>query len=87
MKKLLSCREVWCYNNCDYIVSGETEEDVVIGTAEHGILKHGKKEKDMASLGEKLRIHLYYILLTCDEASHYRLKNNKKNNNNTSSDD
>jgi hypothetical protein len=28
------------------------------------------------------RIHLYYILLTCDRAaSHYRFKKNKKNNN------
>jgi hypothetical protein len=33
------------------------------------------------------RIHLYYILLTCDVAAagHYRFK--KKNNNNTSYDD
>jgi predicted small metal-binding protein len=61
MKKLLSCREVWRYDNCDYIVSGETEEDVVTSTAEHGILKHGKREMDMASLREKLREFIYTI--------------------------
>lgn len=61
MKKLLSCREVWCYDNCDYIVSGETEEDVVINTAEHGIIKHGKSEKDMVWLREKLRGFIYTI--------------------------
>jgi predicted small metal-binding protein len=61
MKKLLSCREVWCYDDCDYIVSGETEEDVVISAAEHGITKHGRKEKDMAKLREKLRGFIYTI--------------------------
>ena len=62
MKKvLLSCREVWCYDDCDYIVSGETEEDVVIGTAEHGIIKHGMRGKDMASLRKKLRGFIYTI--------------------------
>lgn len=61
MKKLLSCREVWFYDNCDYIVSGETEEDVVINTAEHGIIKHGKNEKDMVWLREKLRGFIYTI--------------------------
>ena len=61
MKKLLSCREVWCYDNCDYIVSGETEEDVVISAAEHGVIKHGKREKNMAKLREKLRGFIYTI--------------------------
>jgi hypothetical protein len=50
MKKLLSCSEVWCYDNCDFIVSGETEEDVVISPAEHSIIKYGKTDKDMAKL-------------------------------------
>jgi predicted small metal-binding protein len=59
MKKLLSCREVWCYNDCDYIVSGETEEDVVISAAEHGVIRHGKREKDMTMLREKLREFIY----------------------------
>jgi hypothetical protein len=50
MKKLLSCREVWCYDYCDYIVVGETEEDVVISTAEHGIKEHSKIKLDMLKL-------------------------------------
>ena len=61
MKKLLSCREVWCYDDCDYIVSGETEEDVVISAAEHDIIKHGKREMDIARLREKLRGFIYTI--------------------------
>ena len=60
MKKLLSCREVWCYDDCDYIMSGETEEDVVISAAEHGMIRHGKRE-DMANLREKLRGSIYTI--------------------------
>jgi hypothetical protein len=61
MKKLLSCREVWCYDNCDYIVSGETEEDAVTSAAEHDIIKHGKREKDMVRLRETLRGFIYTI--------------------------
>ena len=61
MKKLLSCREIWCYDNCDYIVSGETEEDVVRRAAEHGMIKHDKREMDMASFREKLRGFIYTI--------------------------
>jgi predicted small metal-binding protein len=61
MKKLLSCREVWCYDDCDYIVAGETEEDVVKNAAEHRIIKHGNREKDMVSLREKLREFIYTI--------------------------
>ena len=62
MKKLLSCREVWCYDDCDYIVTGETEEDVMTSAVENSIIKHGKREKDMARLRQKLRIHLYYTI-------------------------
>ena len=61
MKKLLSCREVWCYDDCDYIVSGDAEEDVVSSAAEHSIIKHGRKETDMAMLREKLRGFIYTI--------------------------
>jgi predicted small metal-binding protein len=61
MKKLLSCSEVWCYDYCDYIVAGETEEDVVISAAEHGIKEHGKTKLDMVKLGEKLKGFIYTI--------------------------
>jgi hypothetical protein len=42
-------------------VSGETEEDVVISAAEHGMIRHGKRERDMAKLREKLRGSIYTI--------------------------
>ena len=61
MKKLLSCREVWHYDNCDYIVIGQSEEDVVRSTADHGIKEHGKIEKDMVKLSDKLRGFIYTI--------------------------
>jgi predicted small metal-binding protein len=61
MKKLLSCREVGCYGDCDYIVTGETEEDVVRSTAEHDIKEHGKTKKDMVKMREKLKGFIYTI--------------------------
>jgi hypothetical protein len=61
MKKLLSCREVWCYDDCDYIVAEETEEDVVVSAAEHSIVKHGRKETDTVKLTERLRGFIYTI--------------------------
>ena len=61
MTKLLSCREVGCYYNCDYIVTGETDEDVVKSAAEHSIIKHGRKETDTVRLIEKLRGFIYTI--------------------------
>lgn len=64
MKKLLSCREVWCYDDCDYIVAEETEDDVVRSTAEHGIKKHGKPKKRSGKVeGKTQRIHLYCKLI------------------------
>ena len=44
MKKLLSCREVGCYDYCDYIVTGETEEEV-IRSAESMISKSMVRQK------------------------------------------
>jgi predicted small metal-binding protein len=61
MKKLLSCREVWCYEDCDYIVAGESEEEVVRTAAEHGIKEHGKTKKDMVKMREKLKGFIYTI--------------------------
>ena len=60
MKKLLSCREVWCYEDCDYIVAGETEE-VVRTAAEHGIKEHSKTKKDMVKSIDKLKGFIYTI--------------------------
>jgi len=42
-------------------VLGETEEDVIISAAEHHVIKHGKREKNMATLRKKLRGFIYTI--------------------------
>ena len=66
MTKLLSCREVGCYDNCNYIVTGETEEEVIRSAAEHDIKKYGKTKKGCGKdERETQRIHLYYMLLRC----------------------
>jgi predicted small metal-binding protein len=61
MKKLLSCREVGCYDYCDYIVTGETEEDVVRSAAEHDIKEHGKTKNDIVKVREKLKGFIYTV--------------------------
>ena len=61
LRKLLSCREIGC--ECDYIVTGETEEDVLRYTAEHSIEKHGKTREDVMKLGEKIKGFIYTL---CD---------------------
>jgi predicted small metal-binding protein len=60
-KLLLSCREVGCYYDCDYIVTGETEEDIVKSAVEHDIKEHGKAKNDMVNLREKLKGFIYTI--------------------------
>jgi predicted small metal-binding protein len=55
MKKLLSCREVGCYGDCDYIVTGETEEEVMRSAAEHGIKEHSRTQKDMMELRDNIK--------------------------------
>jgi predicted small metal-binding protein len=53
MTKLLSCREVGC--DCDYIVTGDTEEEVMKSAAEHGIKEHSSTQKDTVEMREKLK--------------------------------
>ena len=43
--KTISCREAGF--DCDYIVTGETEEEVMKNGAEHAMKVHGMKEEDM----------------------------------------
>ena len=52
---LLSCREVGSYHYCDYIITGETEEDVLRSAAEHDIKEHGKTKNDMVKMREKVK--------------------------------
>jgi predicted small metal-binding protein len=61
MKKLLSCREVGCYDNCNYIVTGETEEEVIRSAAEHDIKKHGKTQIDMVQMREILKEFIHTL--------------------------
>jgi hypothetical protein len=58
MTKLLSCREVGCYDY-DYIVTGETGEEIMISAAKHGIKEHGRTQKDMVEMREKFKGFIY----------------------------
>ena len=58
---VLSCREVGCYDYCDYIVIGETEEDVLKSAAEHDMKVHGKTRKDIVRLRENLKGFIYTL--------------------------
>jgi predicted small metal-binding protein len=61
MKKLLSCREVGCYGDCDYIVTGENEEEVMESAAEHSIKEHGTTLKDMIEIREKIKEFIHTL--------------------------
>jgi predicted small metal-binding protein len=52
--KTLSCREAGF--DCDYIVNGETEEEIFQKGGEHAITVHGMKEEELTpEFQEKLR--------------------------------
>jgi predicted small metal-binding protein len=59
MRKLLSCREIGC--ECDYIVTGDTEEEVLVYTVEHNMEKHGKTLEDVMGIQEKIKGFIYSI--------------------------
>jgi predicted small metal-binding protein len=59
MRKLLSCREIGC--ECDYIVTGDTEEEVLGNTAEHSMEKHGKTLEDVMDTREEIKGFIYSI--------------------------
>ena len=63
MKKLLSCREVWCYDDCDYIVAEETEDDVV-RSLQNTVSKNMVSQKGSGKVeGKTQRVHLYCKLI------------------------
>jgi len=41
----LSCRETGL--DCDYVIEGETEEEILINGADHAIKVHGLKAEDI----------------------------------------
>ncbi len=45
--KTISCREVGVAN-CDHVIEGETDQEVVKHDAEHGKNVHGMKNEDFA---------------------------------------
>jgi predicted small metal-binding protein len=52
--KTLSCREAGF--DCDYVVEGETEEEIFKNGAQHAMKDHGMKEEDITpEFKEKLR--------------------------------
>jgi predicted small metal-binding protein len=51
--KTLSCRDAGC--DCDYVAKGETEEDVLRDTAQHGMKEHGKTDNDMTRMRDNLK--------------------------------
>jgi predicted small metal-binding protein len=58
---LLSCREAGSYDYCDYIVTGETEEDVVRSAADHDMKVHGKTRRDILEMREKVKGFIYTL--------------------------
>ena len=56
MAKTLSCREVGLFD-CDEVMSGETEEEVMRKGAEHGRQVHGMSDEQLSdpSTGERIR--------------------------------
>lgn len=52
--KSLFCREAGF--DCDYVVKGETEEEIFRNGGQHAMKKHGMNEEDLTSeFKEKLR--------------------------------
>ena len=52
--KTLSCREAGF--DCDYVVEGETEEEIFRTGGQHVMKQHGMKEEDLTpEFKEKLR--------------------------------
>ena len=58
---LLSCREVGCYDYCDYIVTGDTKAEIVRNAVIHNMKAHGRTKKDMTRLREKLSGFIYTV--------------------------
>jgi predicted small metal-binding protein len=56
---ILSCRDVG--QNCDCIVQGETEEELMKNAAEHAVKDHGYTEEDImtAEMKERIKSHIH----------------------------
>jgi predicted small metal-binding protein len=55
--KTVTCREVGM--DCDAVLKGETEEDIMKRATEHAMKDHGMTEADMTpELRQKIRSHI-----------------------------
>jgi predicted small metal-binding protein len=55
--KTITCREAGF--DCDYVVKGETEEEVMKRGAEHAMRDHGMKDEDFTpEFMEKVKGHI-----------------------------
>lgn len=54
----VACREVG--QDCDCVVGGETEEELMKNSAEHAVKDHGYKEEDIMTpeMKEKIKSHI-----------------------------
>jgi predicted small metal-binding protein len=54
----VACRDVG--QDCDCIVAGETEEELMKKAAEHAVKDHGYKEQDImtSEMKEKIKSHI-----------------------------
>ena len=51
--KTLACRDAGF--DCDHVIKGETEEEVMRNAKEHGMREHGETEEHITQMKEKLR--------------------------------
>ncbi len=47
MAKELRCAEVGIAPECEHVIRGETEDEVMAGAAQHGRDVHGLRDEDM----------------------------------------
>jgi predicted small metal-binding protein len=54
----ISCREVG--RDCDCVIEGETEEELMRNAAEHAMKDHGYKQEDImtSEMKEKIKSHI-----------------------------
>ena len=48
MTKTISCSEVGYFRDCDGVMRGETDEEVMRATAEHGRSVHGMTDEQLS---------------------------------------
>jgi predicted small metal-binding protein len=59
----ISCRDVG--RDCDCVIQGETEEEIMKNAAEHAVKGHGYKEEEIMTpeMKEKIKSHIRKSLI------------------------